>query len=212
VNIDENMSDNETLHVVAGSLSTLPVPDPPEAKAVMARGRTRRHRRRAGIGTAGAAAAVALALGLASAFFRGPAPPPATETIRTTAFTLVKSENGSVTLTLTQGQMLNPNALQRALAQDGIPALVKIGTQCSSVPAPAGSPNAILSVQLPDGRPVTGPPGASIPIPPNAVNVINPKAIPAGTGLFFDYLNNDHDLAFSLINIHSYTCTSDAVP
>jgi hypothetical protein len=206
MNIHEHMSDNEVLRAVADSLSALPVPEPPQAKAIMARGRTRWHRRRVRIGLAGSAAAAASALGLASVLAGGPAPALATGTIRTTAFTLVKNENGSVTLTLTQGQMFNPDALQRALAQDGIPALVKIGTNCSSDPAPAGPLNAYLSVQLPDGSPVTGPPGTQIPIPPGAVNVINPAAIPAGTELFFDYLNNDHELIFHLINIDSYTC------
>ena len=104
--------------------------------------------------------------------------------------------------------MFNPNALQQALAHDGIPALVKIGTRCSSSPSP-GSVNGILSVQLPDGSPVTGPPGAKeIPVPAEAVNVINPAAIPAGTELMFQFLNNDRDLTFNLINIDSYTCVS----
>ena len=67
---------------------------------------------------------------------------------------------------------------------------------------------AILSVRLPDGSLVTGPPGSEIPIPPDAVNVINPAAIPAGTELFFDYLNNDHDLSFHLINAGSYNCVA----
>lgn len=205
MNIHEEMSDDEVLHAVADSLSAWPVPEPPEATAIMARGRTRRHRRRAGIGLAGTAAA-ASALGLASVLAGGPAPALPAGTIHTTAFTLVKNENGSVTLTLTPGQMFNPDALQQALAQDGIRALVKIGTSCSSHPAPPQSPNTILSVQLPDGSPVTGPPGTKVPIPPDAVNVIYPAAIPAGTELFFEYLNNDTTLAFHLINIDSYTC------
>lgn len=209
MNIHEQMSDNEVLHAVAESLSALPVPEPPEAKAVMARGRTRRHRRRAGIGLAGTAAAVASALGLASALAGGSAPALATGTIRTTAFTLVKNENGTVTLTLTMSQMFNPKALQQALAQDGIPALVKIGTDCSSPSGSAGSVSAILSVQLPDGRPVTGPLGTQIPVPHDAVNVINPTAIPVGTELFFDF-TGEHELITKLINIGSYTCVSDS--
>jgi hypothetical protein len=57
MSVHEQMSDDEVLHVVAGLLSALPVPEPPEAKAIMARGRTRRHRRRTGTGLAATAAA-----------------------------------------------------------------------------------------------------------------------------------------------------------
>jgi hypothetical protein len=57
VSVHEQMNDDEVLSVVAGLLSALPVPGPPDAKAIMARGRTRRHRRRPGIGLAASAAA-----------------------------------------------------------------------------------------------------------------------------------------------------------
>ena len=164
MNIHEEMSDNEVLRAAAASLSTLPVPEPPEATAIMTRGRTRRHRRRAGIGLAGTAAAAATALGLTGVLAGGSAPALATGTIRTTAFTIVKNENGTVTLALTMGQMFNPHALQQALAQDGVPALVKIGARCSSNPAPP-SPDGIISVQLPNGEPAA-PPGTTGHIPP----------------------------------------------
>jgi len=52
--------------------------------------------------------------------------------------------------------MFNPGTLQHALKQDGIPALVQIGTWCSSKPAPGSALNAVLSVQFQDGRPVSG--------------------------------------------------------
>ena len=57
MSVHEQMNDDEVLGVVAGLLSALPVPGPPEAKAIMARGRTRRHRLRAGISLAATAAA-----------------------------------------------------------------------------------------------------------------------------------------------------------
>lgn len=209
MSIHEEMNDDEVLRALADSLSAWPVPEPPKAAAIMAGGRTRRHRRRVRIGLAGTAAA-ASALGLASVLAGGPAPALAAGTIHTTAFTLVKNENGTVTLTLTQGQMFNPGALQQALAQDGIPALVKINTYCS--PPSAHSMNGVLYFQLPDGSPVTGPSGTKVPIPPDAVNVINPAAIPAGTELFFDFVNNGKDLMVELINIDSYTCVSDPAP
>jgi hypothetical protein len=46
-------------------------------------------------------------------------------------------------------------------------------------------------------------------VPPDAVTVIYPAKIPAGTELFFGYFNNDRALTGGLINIDSYTCTSD---
>ncbi len=205
MNIHEEMTDDEVLNAVADSLSASPVPGHPEPTAIMARGRARRHRRRAGIGLAGAAAAAASALGLASVLAGGSAPALAGGQVHTTAFTLVKNANGTVSLTLTMGQMFNPNALQQALGQDGIPALVKINTQCASDPEPA-APGKVLTVELPDGSPVTGRPGTPVPVPPDAVNVIDPAAIPAGAELFFDYVNNGHDLTFHLIDTGSYTC------
>ena len=70
----------------------------------------------------------------------------------------------------------------------------------------------VLHAALPDGSPVTGPSGGKIPIPPDAVNVINPAAIPAGIELVFDFYNNDSDLMVKLISIDSHTCVSDPAP
>jgi hypothetical protein len=205
VNIHEEMTDDEVLNAVADSLSGSPVAAHPEPTAIMARGRVGRRRRRAGIGLAGIAAAAAAAIGLASVLAGGPAPALAGGQIHTTAFTVVKNANGTVTLTLTMGQMFNPGALQQALAQDGVPALVEIGTQCASDPEPP-MPSGVLTVELPDGSPVTPSPSRQVPIPSDAVNVIDPAAIPAGTELFFNYLNN-HSLMFHLIDTGSYTCS-----
>jgi hypothetical protein len=219
MNIHDEMTDNEILHTAARSLSALPVPGPPDVKAIMAQGRTRRHRRRAGIGLAGTAAAAASAIGLASVLAGGPAPALATGTIHTTAFTLAKQHNGSVTLTLNQHQVFNPDTLQKALARDGIPAVVDIGKWCTSNPAggftfsgSAATQNKIFSIQPPGGGPGTGSPDEKTPVPPGAVTVIYPAAIPAGTELFFDYQNNNHDLTGNLLTIGSYTCTNGPVP
>jgi hypothetical protein len=137
--------------------------------------------------------------------FGGHSPARAGTTIRTAAFTLAENANGTATLTLTQDQVFNPGALQQALQQDGIPALVETDSYCSSSPAPpAASLAAALSVQQPDGTPVS----ASQPVPADAVTVINPAAIPAGTELFFGYFNSDSLLTGGLIYTSSYTCSS----
>lgn len=217
MNIHDEMSDDQVLRAAADALSASPVAAPPDARAIMASGRARRRRRLAGIGLAGSAATAAAAFGLASALAGGPAPAlatgttrTATGTIRTTAFTLVKNTDGTVALTLTASQILNPAVLQQALAKDGIPALVKIGAFCSSHPAVEAS--RVISFQLPDGTPVAPPGPRREPAPLDIVTVIHPEAIPAGTELSFDYLNNDHAFAFDLIRTDSYSCANGLPP
>jgi hypothetical protein len=125
-----------------------------------------------------------------------------------TTFTLAQNANGTDTLTLSQSQLFDPSALQQALARDGIPALVKIGTYCSSYPAPPRpSSIGVISVRQPDGTPAAkSSPGDQNPVLAGAVTVINPAKMPAGTELFFDYIH--HGLVGSLIYTNSYTCTS----
>ncbi len=188
------------------SLSAGPVAQPPPVEAILARSRGQRHRHRlAGLSVAGIAGVTALALGLAGVF-GGHSPERAGTTIRTAAFTLTKNTNGTDTLTLTQDQVFNPAALQQALQQDGIPALVQTDSYCSSSPAPPGPAwAATLSLQLPDGTPVS----PNQPVPSDAVTVINPAAMPAGTELFFGYFNNNRTLTGNLIYTSSYTCSSN---
>jgi hypothetical protein len=175
-------------------------------ETILATGQSRRHRRRLAQLTAAVAASGALVLGLAAVVSSG-SPAPAPRTIRTTAFTLARNANGTVSLTLNQDQMFDPAALQQALSRDGIPALVQNGTYCTSSPAPPSS--GVLSVQLPDGRPVgKSTPGHPSPVPPDAVSVINPAAMPTGTELSFTYSNHDHDLNAGLIYTAAYTCSS----
>lgn len=174
--------------------------------AILARSRSHQHRRRlAGLSMAGVAAGGVLALGLTGVFGSG-SPSLASETIRTAAFTLVSNANGTDTLTLNQAQLFNPGALQRALAQDHIPALVQTGSICSSNPAPAA--NGVISPPLPSSfGPATSDAGQKNPVSPNATWVINPAAMPAGTELSFTYVNQDHGLFGGLIYDSGYTCS-----
>jgi hypothetical protein len=177
-------------------------------EAILAKGRSRRHRKRlVQLSAAGVAASGCLALGLAAVVSSG-SPAPAPGTIRTAAFTLARNANGTASLTLNQDQMFDPAALQQALARDGIPALVQTGTYCTSTPASLGI-SGVLSVQLPDGSPIPTPGYRSrVPVPPDAVTVINPAAMPAGTELSFTYVNHDHDLIGRLIYTAAHTCSS----
>jgi hypothetical protein len=122
---------------------------------------------------------------------------------------------------LSQSQALEPAALQQALAHDGIRALVEVKIDCSSNPAPpAPTSIGVVSLQLPDGTPVAMPtmqqPGA--PIPADAVIVIKPSAMPAGTELFVGF-RSFGALAipvrlkdFHLIEASSYTCRNGFPP
>jgi hypothetical protein len=172
-------------------------------EAILAKGRSRRRRRRLAQLSAAVAASGALALGLAIVGSNSSAPAPGT--IRTAAFTLARNANGTASLTLNQDQVFNPAALQQALARDGIPALVQTGTYCTSTPAPPSS--GVVSIQLPDGSPVPHT-GNQSPVPPDAVTVINPAAMPGGTELSFTYSNHDRDLTGSLIYTAAHTCSS----
>ena len=174
-------------------------------EAILAKGRSRRHRRRlAQLSAAGVAASGCLALGLAAVVGSG-SPAPVPGTIRTAAFTLARNANGTASLKLNQDQTFDPAALQQALARDGIPALVQNGIFCKSTPAPPSS--GVVSVQLPDGSPVPVT-GRRSPVPPDALTVINPGAMPAGTELSFTYLNHDRVLTGSLIYTAAHTCGS----
>jgi hypothetical protein len=158
----------------------------------------------AGIAAATAAAGVVLGLGLTGAFgsaavsgtgaSRTTVPARSTGTIRTTAFTLVKHANGTVTLTINPGVLLEPSTLQSDLKQDGIPAMVTSGKFCSSDPAPAGFNQVVTSQK------------------PTHTMTIKPAAMPAGTELGFGYfqLSSGQETAAGLIDTSSYTCTSTA--
>jgi hypothetical protein len=158
----------------------------------------------AGIIATTAAGGVALGLGLTGAFgsaevsgtgaIRTTSPARSTGTIRTTAFTLVSHANGTVTLTLNPGQLLEPGTLQSDLKQDGIPAMVTTGSFCSSNPTPAGF-NEVVTGQK-----------------PSRTMTINPAAMPPGTELSFGYFqtSSSQETAAGLIDTSSYSCISTA--
>lgn len=171
-------------------------------EVILSKGRSRRNRRRLAQVSATVAASGALTLGLVAAVVGSGAGP---TTIRTAAFTLARNSNGTTTLTLRQDQVFHPAALQRALASEGIPALVQTGIYCMSSPPPPGG--GVISLRLPDGSPVPRT-GRQSPVPPDAVTVINPAAMTAGTELSFTYSNHDHDLTYGIIYTAAHTCSS----
>lgn len=194
---------------------------PPAAAEIIRQGdRRRRSRARRSLGGVSAAgvvgAGVALGLGLA-----GSAPAHGTGTIRTMAFTLVRNANGTATLTINSDVLLEPGTLQRDLAQDGIPAMVTVGSFCSSEPFPAGLSQVVSVEKIQFGEvppPTLGSKSAREPVAGKPVRVpdrtmtINPAAMPTGTELSFGNFQsgNSEQTVFALIDTGSYTCTSTA--
>ncbi len=223
---DENPNDSALTQELRDALSELSTPERPPLEEITGIGHAHRRRRRtafAGLGVTAAAGVTALALGLTGALAAVPArtkgvaaPALSTGTIRTPAFILTSDANGTDTLTLTMSQILNAAALQQALTQHGIPALVTTGTYCESSPA---APNPIsigvVSIQPPAGAPHIpapapsgSPPGELNQIAARTVTVINPAAIPPGTELFFGYSSKDHAVFMDLIDTGSHSCSN----
>jgi hypothetical protein len=221
MNHDEHPDDSSLIAELVDSLAEVAVPERPPLTAMTTRGRVHRRRRLAGlagIGGTGAAAVIALVLGLAGVF--GAAPAGGTGTVETAAFTLTSYANGTVSLKL--GQLFDPAALQRALAQHGIPALVKNDTYCSSSLA---APNPLRDGVLPGWG--TPPPGVrgilmsgNFPVKPSQLApsvdpvtaVINPAAMPPGTELFIGYYDLGHTFFLDLIYTSSHTCSNGKPP
>ncbi len=225
---DEHPDDSTLTRELRDSLSELAVPGRPPLAAITSRGRVHRRRRRlAGLAVTSTAACIALALGLTGVF--GAAPARSTGTIQTADFTLTSFSNGTVSLTL--GQMFDPAALQRALAQHGIRALVKTGSYCSSHPAaPSPIRLGVLPGPGPAGtrhRPVPGAgngqgiwESVNLPVKPSQLApmvdpismVIDPAAMPSGTELFIGFFDLGHTIFVDLIYTGSHTCSNTQQP
>ena len=196
------------------------------------------------IAAVASAGSIALALGLAGVLGAAPArstaaigsatsahgsnaigsaaPARGASTIRTAAFTLTSNANGTDTLALrlTMRRMFDATALQQALAQRGISAVVKTDAYCFSNPA-APDP---VSIGVLSARPPVKPqrglvhtsknpaPGALKSLIAGTVTVINPAAIPSGTELSFDYSSSGSTLSANLIYPHSYSCRAGSPP
>jgi hypothetical protein len=243
MNLNEHQDDSVLTQELRDSLSELPAPARPSLAVITSKGRVRQRRRLAGfagLGITSAATGAVLALGLTGVLSATPAgsaaatgttaPARGTGTVRTVAFTLTRNANGTDTLTLTHSQLFDPASLQQALAQHGIPALVKTGAYCWSTPAaPNPASLGVLSI-----RPPVKPRQVAVPAPghlkpgdlkpgdlnpsdrnriiDHTVTVINPAAVPSGTELFFGYFNSDHAVFFDLIYTRSYTCSNGPQP
>ena len=188
--------ENELRRAFARAAADIPEPEQARQRLLQRNYRPGRGHRQlaAGIAVATAAAAVVLGLGLTGAFGSAPAPARGVGTIRTAAFTLVEHANGTATLTIKPGSILDPDTLQNDLRQNGIPAIVTTGSFCSSDPTPPGFSQVVTGQKQP--RTIT----------------INPAAMPPGTELSFGNFRvaAGPETAIQLIDTNSYTCTSTA--
>jgi hypothetical protein len=207
--------DCAVLSAVRDSLSGWPVPVAPRLEAITARGRARRRRRLGGLAVAAASTCAAagacatLAVGLtggggpAAPASRQPAPP-----VQLAAFSVVTRPDGDTTLTLYPGQVANPDAVRRALAQHGIPALVTAGRFCRTAeqPAPGVGQVVVLPPEHPRLTPGHRPSG-----PGPGLIVIHGSAIPRGVKLSIGYRqgSGEKEISFSLIQAGApLTCAS----
>jgi hypothetical protein len=213
MNHNDELNDCAVLSAVRDSISGLPMPTAPRLQAITARGRARRRRRLGGLSVAAAGACAALVVGLVgsgsagpSSHQAGPAAHHQTPAVHLAAFTVIANPDGSTTLTLGPGQVINPNAVRRALAEHGIPALVTAGQFCRTADQPPPGVGDVVVIKGPRmQRVVTGgrPPGAGI--------VIYGSRIPSGVELSIGYRQNsqDREISFTLIVAgEPLSCTS----
>jgi hypothetical protein len=231
---DEHPNDGILIRELRDALSDLPVRERPPLEAIINRGRLHRRRQRGGLASlsiVAVAAGAALLLGLTGAHSAAPSTTTSTQrggttpgTIKTAAFTLVSYTNGTVKLILTNAQLFDPVALRRALARDGIPALVESDVYCSSAPAPP-DPNSVGVLSTRPRLPGLGPSKhllkphmATTPHPSlgrlinHTVTVIDRAKMPSGTELAFDYAPAEHLLSVNLVYTNSHSCRSGQPP
>jgi hypothetical protein len=176
-------TDNDIALQIRESVAELQMSTPVEAVLHAAAGRDdKRRAARAGVAIAAAAAAVFVAAGLTATHTSSPSAAPGAA--RLTAFTVTTGPAGSTALTLHKGKQyrLDPDALRRALADHGIPALVTVGKSCDTSPEPDGLDNVVTTRRQDDG---------------NVFLTIDPAAMPAGAELSIGYFPSH--TTFSLI-------------
>jgi len=137
--------------------------------------RPRRLRAYSVAAVAAAAMIIAVIVGVAHIRGSGPNPNPSPGPARLASFSVSTAPGGLVKLTLTPGQLRDPDALRQALAKAGVPALVTADSVCY-VPGPSAILTQVLSPpqRQPDG---------------STVWTITPSAIPSGVELSVGYFH-----------------------
>jgi hypothetical protein len=182
------MNDDDLMTIVRHSFTDLHSITPVEK--ILRRGRAVRARRRIPV-LAGALASAGAAVLAVTTLLPGahqPAPQPSTPPAQLAAWTVTRQADGTIRVTIFE--LRDPAELQRQLRADGVPASVTLAGQenpaCRPYPASPGLRKKVLSITF-DVIPSShqGPPPSNSPPQPNLVMVfhINPRALPAGTGV-----------------------------
>lgn len=161
------MNDEDLMTLVREQRSRVPMTTPVDQ--IVSRGRSVRARRRIP-GVAGAlAAAAGVAVAVAALVPSGN--PAARQEVRLTAWTVTRQAHGDVIVTLRE--LRNPAELQAAMRADGVPTYIAFASpapsECHQYPASPAELDTIYQVHQGNGT---------------ADVVIDPAAIPRGTGLF----------------------------
>jgi hypothetical protein len=190
----------KNLSAVRRTVTTMELPSPPNAERIIARGQMRRHRR----WSAAALTVVAAAIGAVAITVPGHAHPNNATTLRLgtkqvhvelAGYAINSNTNGTVAITVTDEQSMNPAYMQQVLAQAGVPAVIRVGSFCSTNTQPPGFSQVVSDGQGPQGN----------------VMVITPSAMPQGAELSIGYFP-DH-VAFTLISAgQPLTCVTSDQP
>jgi hypothetical protein len=188
----------KTLRSVRRSVTTMELPPPPSAERIIARGQARRHRRWTGAAIAAVTAAIAaVAIAVPGRLHPNNAINLGSRQVHVelAGYSINSNTNGTVTIKVTDEQSMDPAYMQRVLAKAGVPAVIRVGSFCSTNSQPAG-----LSQVVSAGPGTQG-----------SVMVITPSALPQGAALSLGYFP-DH-VAFTLISAgQPLTCVTSDQP
>jgi hypothetical protein len=218
MNDNDELNDSAVLSAVRDSISGIPMSPAPHLRAITARARARRRRRLGGLSLAAAGVCAALVVGLAGGggsaapelqHDAGPALQRKAPAIHLAAFTVTAGPDGTTTLTLNMGQVIDPSAVRQALAAHGIPALVTANEFCRTAVQPAPGVGAV-AVFTGGGKNFQTP-GSGQPANPGSSVVIYGSKIPSGVELSIGYRQDsqESEISFTLIVAGApLTCTS----
>jgi hypothetical protein len=180
-------SDTDLEDTIRESVSELHMQTPVDAIINNARRRQRARRTTlTAVSAVGCAAIAVASIGFATSTHSASRTPHA----QLAAFTISNGPAGSTSLTLRKGAQyrLDPDALRRALAGHGIPALVTVDQRCDTNPEPEGLDRVVSASRQSSGL-------VSL--------TLNPAAIPTGAELSIGYFPSH--TTFSLIEQNAPT-------
>ncbi len=185
----------KTLSALRGGVKTMELPPPPSVDRIIARGQARRHRRWSATALAAAVVAgAAITVPLLAHSSNDTTLKLGSKQVQVelAGYSINSDTNGTVTITVTNEQSLNPAYMQQVLAQAGVPAVIRVGSFCTTNTLPSG-----LSQVVQQG-------------PQRNVLVITPSAMPEGAELSIGYLPDD--AAFGLISAGQPMTCNPLVP